>query len=281
MESVLVIGKSGSGKTFLANRMAAGSGKDVYKVADRGDGSKKFKSVGWDGLEKLRDCCVVFDDLISCSKTQFSSLQNVLNYKGNHHGVSPAIVCCHSIYKNNVYSLLHYVSHVYFTLSKCNEKSVTGVLDFFKFSPEERASASADFKGTRDRYGYFLVDVEAHTFARHRLGSGAIPASPAVGMEDYRDAARRFLKELGNDRAFVLFEMILLKLPLSCLSPRDLSVTLKLKSSDAARQLSLIDYLHALLVPDRPSQDMLILHRFVEKYVTCMPKCFVVNKALK
>jgi hypothetical protein len=289
--AILLCGRSGSGKTWLTNRIAKASGKKIYSVEDRGDGDKAFENISWEQLESKQDCGIIIDDLLKCKDTQFEKLQLILNYAGSHKSVSPILICCHSIHKTNVTSLLGYLGKVIFTLPKTTLKSVSAVLDYYKFDHVERKKALAEFMSARGDYGYFLCDADNHVFRRYipeeeevvprTVDTKDIDMTEATPtLETYRAAANRFLPELKNERAFVLFEFVLMQMPLSYLSPTDLSIRVKSRKTEKEIVLSLIDFLHAHLIQQRPSREILKLNKFLKKYIQ-FPKIFVENKYLK
>jgi hypothetical protein len=292
--AILLCGRTGSGKTWLTNRIAKASGKKIYAVEDRGDGDKEFDNISWDDLDSKENCGIVIDDLLKCKESQFEKLQLILNYAGSHKSVSPILICCHSINKTNVTSLLGYLGKVIFTLPKTNLQSVAAVLDYYKFDPPERKLALNDFKRATGEFGYFLCDADKHVFRRFNpeeevLGGSSIDQNMSTdkqqqqqqpSLEAYRAAASRFLPELRNERAFVLFDFVLMQMPLSHLSPTDLTIRVKSRKTEKEIVLSLIDYLHAHLVPQRPSGEILRLDKFLKKYIQ-FPKIFVENKYLK
>jgi hypothetical protein len=292
MVAILIVGRSGSGKTRIATDYAKTLDVPTYIVNDK-TGQKELKKVAWDSLDSLEDACIVVDDLISCTTAEFTKLQNLLNFAGHHRRLEHIIVIVHSVLRNNVFGLLGLLTHVWFTLSKSNVRSVSAVLDYYRFDKADRAKALAEFLATRDEFGFYELDVEKHEFRRHAdrrvqpapggdktLQMDSAAASAASRMDECRRTASRLLPLLQEpSKAAALFDMIISRIPLSNVSPSDLTIALRTKTSGAPVTVSLVDYVHHLTRDTKPSAEIKGLHRYVTKYVV-LHKCLIENSSL-
>jgi hypothetical protein len=194
----------------------------------------------------------------------------------------------HSVLNNKLFGLLAYVNAVYFTMTPSNAASLVNTLRYFGFSKSEQDSMLRKFLRERDvQYGYFKLDVEERTLDRYRP-PGMPDAEPddrfrpraQASKEEYTRTAERFLSLLPEPgKALAIFELIIRKIPLAYVSPDDLTITLQQQGNAERLNLSLIDYVHTLTTPGRPSSAMRSLDRYVRKYAN-IPNCFLRNKEL-
>jgi hypothetical protein len=287
-QTILVCGKSFTGKTVLSRSLVAGLGRPVY-IANDPSPPKPFRKVSWDKLAEIRDAAVILEDVISCTDAEFKMIQHLMSYAAHHSGISPAVLICHSVLKNRIHAVLGYVNYIYFTLTPSNATSIGAALRYFRFTKEEQEAMIKRFLGeTKGTYGSFCLNVEERTFEKMdgkpvSLGSNdkVAPAVPKRSRDDFVRAAERFLPLLPEPKlALAAFEIIVRKIPLASLSPDDLSIELRLAESGGKLTLSLIDYLNVLTTNSRPSTDMFRLHRYIRKYVT-VPDFFRKNRRLR
>ena len=88
MRKILIIGKSGSGKTRAAAALASRSRYPTYVVNDSknkiDEDEKTFPDVDWEELPHLKNANVIVEDIISCTGSQLDSLKALCNYSAHH-----------------------------------------------------------------------------------------------------------------------------------------------------------------------------------------------------
>lgn len=91
-QTVLIVGKSNTGKSYLARDLVQGlgRGRPVYVVNDASP-QKPFRKVDWDSLKDIRKASLIMEDIISCTDKEFKEIQKVLSYYCHHHALQPAI----------------------------------------------------------------------------------------------------------------------------------------------------------------------------------------------
>jgi hypothetical protein len=241
--------------------------------------------VDWDGLATLEDTSLLADDMFKLTETQYAKMTYLLSYRARHHNVDPVVLVCHSVLKNNVFGLLTHLTHVLFTFHKGNARSLGKVCSEFLFTRQQRNAMVETFLATKEKYGHYVLDVEARTFVR----GDHVPPPPSAGpaysaaaaAAECRKTAEAYLPLFCSEpkRAISIFEFIVAKIPIASLRPDDLSLALRRKESGVEIRLSLIDYLHVLCSQEKPSGDQAALHRYLARYVQ-LPRCFIKNKFL-
>jgi ABC-type glutathione transport system ATPase component len=81
--TVCVIGRSGSGKSFLISKLTRNLRRPIVVVNDHTQ-NPTFKKVEWEAASSLSETCCVVEDIISIDKRQIAILKKLLNV-ANHH----------------------------------------------------------------------------------------------------------------------------------------------------------------------------------------------------
>jgi adenylate kinase family enzyme len=88
MRKILIIGKSGSGKSRAANALALRTKYPTYVVNDNNnknsEDDKVFPDIDWEELPRLKNANVIVEDLISCTNQQLESLKVLCNWSAHH-----------------------------------------------------------------------------------------------------------------------------------------------------------------------------------------------------
>jgi adenylate kinase family enzyme len=81
--AIMIIGRSGSGKSVLAHKLTKDLTRPVVVVNDKTE-NNKIKRVEWNELLTLKKTCLIIEDLISMSTKELEAVKNILNFS-NHH----------------------------------------------------------------------------------------------------------------------------------------------------------------------------------------------------
>jgi hypothetical protein len=265
----LIVGNSFSGKTTLAKKLLAKE-KKVY-VVNADSNFDDFERVGWSEVERLKNCQLLFEDLINISGPQFSCLQKLLNRQQHHEGIDKVFLICHSVHNNNLFGLVPHLSKVYFTLSKNNITSLGTVLARFKYPKKQREQFESEFLAARGEFGHFVLDNDRRSFS---LGEGQV-AAMSGGADP--DPSKYFALMKDENRARLLFESIYPKLPDTIRESEGFLLTLRSKKRDSVITINFMDYLDCLTDPSKkPDNAMYSLHKYViSKY--SVPACLIKN----
>ena len=278
----MVLGKSESGKTTLVDRLTAGLGKPIYLIGEITPTTPStWKPISLEEVPGLTDCILIFEDLVHCSDLVNKTVRKLMGFAAHHKGVD-SVVITQSLSKSNVLSLLPFLSELFITLAKSNASLVSKALDTYKFSKTQRDAHLKTFLSAEGKYGYFIINPDAMTFLRGDVAAAAARdggAAPPPTREDFVRLAESLLAELERPkRALAIFNIILSKLSPSEISPHDLSIKVYRKASGHPLNISLVDYIHALLGDFKPSNNISSLHLYLLKRGVVIPVCFNSNK---
>jgi len=81
--AIMLIGRSGSGKSVLAHKLTKNLTRPVVVVNDKTE-NKNIKRVEWGELASLQKTCLIIEDLISMEKKEVEAVKKILNFS-NHH----------------------------------------------------------------------------------------------------------------------------------------------------------------------------------------------------
>jgi hypothetical protein len=298
-KAILLIGRSGSGKTRIAADLVKEQGGRAFVVNDKTD-QTDIPKIEWSDVESLHDATLVVEDLIACKNSSFEALQKVLNFSAHHKNLRTIIIIAHSVVKTNTQGLLGFITHCYFTLAKSNVKSISTVLDYYKFDKSDKARMIAEFVADTDKFGHYILDVERRTFKKHvaeRISAAAAgPATAAKSSADRnrrskedlasflgscRESASRLIPLLGpdSDKGWAVYEILIALIPLKDLSAHDLSIKLHSRSAESNVSVNLIDYIFYLCTDKVPPPRIKKLHSYFKKYCN-IPACIIDNERL-
>jgi hypothetical protein len=285
--SSFVLGRSGSGKTVAAAELLEAEGRPMH-VVNGEPPSPSFTVCKWSEVLQLSKCSLLVDDLVSVSSANLAILQTLVNVNARHKDVV-VILVCHSLVKNNIYSLMSFVTQVNFTMGRSNARSIGLVCDYFRVSKQQRDQYVETFLADKAEYGYYVFSTGTLSFTKHgKSGVGAPSSSTAASTSAPACEAALRLRETAENyvtlfcqepqKVLAVYDFIVPRIPVHALKA-DLTLSLKNKGSGQMVQLSLLDYLQALNSKERPSRQILSVHAYVGKYVT-LPRMFVQNRFL-
>jgi septin family protein len=81
--TAMLIGRSGSGKSVLAEKLLSNLTRKVYILNDK-VGKSKYKPVDWPDVLNLKKCALVIEDLICMTRDELAVVRMILNF-ANHH----------------------------------------------------------------------------------------------------------------------------------------------------------------------------------------------------
>jgi energy-coupling factor transporter ATP-binding protein EcfA2 len=285
---LIICGESESGKTTLAAALAAtiaaeAGGKRIVAVNDQ-TASTRWDKIPWSDVnDSLKNVVVVVEDLLACKESEFKRVLYLLAFSGHHRAVDTVIIC-HAMKRSNVQGLLKHVDQVIFTLSRTGSECLKIVLKKYNF-PDIDVHLSS-FEDAKGKFGHFIVDRKLRVFKRGDVAAAAATATaaeaPPRSKEDFLVTAKSLLGELDNaKRGLAIFNLLLAKLPLDCICPDDLSITLYDKTTELPMTYNLVEYIHVLLTKDvSPSRDVQRFNKFVRARVN-IANFLVANKVLR
>jgi GTPase SAR1 family protein len=292
MLCILILGKSKSGKSVLVRSLIdqfAHPKRPVYIVNDKTNDCP-YEKLKWTQLEDLKNAALIFEDLIACSKIQFKTIQEMLNYYAHHNLVSPIICVSHSLHNNNIFGLLPYFNIIFISAVQSSLGSLKSLLQYYQYEPEEKILYLNQLKNCDEKdFNHFMINVEKRqiklTCAQdpEKLETfdpeNKLSATPGL-------SAQKFLGHLKNSIDMLrLFDIIYQVIPTHRFNEKDLTVKLPKKCKGRKKQnvkISLIDYLSVLTSPNEPVDETLYkFHKYLRKKKNIiLPKTYVKNKKM-
>ena len=297
----LVVGKSGSGKTVLVNRLiSVRKYKILYLIncKDSGDYElvkKKTVQIDFNQLDSIsKNSVVVIEDVINLSHKENDKLRNLLNYQCHHLGLTVFCVT-HSVHKTNLYGTLSFFDAIWVTRSAANSRTASILFDYFKLDSTEKSFFTAKLQITKPDYDSFVVFV-SKTYKLHLVISlsdllrGDVSASNFVtadSMTHEVSSQELFKQKLGTfladfprkDLCLAIFEILIHCLSPNDINPVDLTITLKNSSGTKMIKCSLVDYLTSVVTPDAGSdKNLQLLHEYISSQCT-IPNILIQNSS--
>ena len=297
----LVVGKSGSGKTVLVNRLInTREYKRLYLINCRDSlDYKSFKNstiqIGLNELNSIKKgSVVVIEDVINLTERENSSLRDLLNYRCHHLRLTVFCVS-HSVHKTNLYGTLSFFDVIWLTRSPANSRTASVLFDYFKLDSNEKTFFTAKIQLAKPDYDSFVVFVSKSyklclVVSLTGLLSGDDSASNLVSVGDAAsaDASQKLLKAKLNtfladfskkDACLAIFEILIHCLSPDDINPVDLTVSLKRKPDKEVIKCSLVDYLTSVVTPGvEAGRPLRKLHEYVSSRCT-IPKILIQNRS--
>lgn len=297
----LIIGRSGSGKTFYVKKILEKLKKQKNKIytinVQNNDYNNivksKIISIDFATINEIKpNSYVIVEDIISLSTKQNTQLRYLLNYSC-HHKCLKIFVITHSIYKNGVYSLLSFFNYIVFTGLKSNLPILRFTLNYFKLEKEELTKIIKQFEmlALQNQHNYFVFDTKMLSFNLEAKNTyqnvieelpNKVDSSANASITDFQERFEKFINDFDEKvKANAIFSIIINCLPLKLLRLHDLTFSfISIKSSKHIR-ISLVDYISCLLSEiEKITPEIFCLHRYL-KQSCCIPRIFIKNKQLK
>lgn len=191
--------------------------------------------------------------------------------------------------QTKLYDLIEHVGEVWFTLAKCNLRSLEGVLAACKIDEEQKKEWVKQFLNDTDQFGYYIYHVNKRIFykagSEQNASSTAAPPTKSPGrMDELRILAKKQIATFfpqNELKCLAIFDYLVSKIPLSSFHSSDLAITLKNRETGVIKNLFILDYLQTLLTEEgKPSANMISLHRYILRYAGGMPRVYVKNQYL-
>lgn len=295
MDIYFIIGTSNSGKSTLAFKLAKQSDKPVYVMNDRTRGSDIAQNVSFKDYNKLKNCCLIVEDMICLTEHQRTIVQNILTYNSHHFNIEPIFLLTHSISKNNVYPLLPFVKGIMFmTCSNSTINTVKTILRYFSFDKKSLSTAISRWQHFSHPYHIFLFNVETNVFDFQNLehffskrNSKKSKKSTEVSKYFILQEGERIFKLLGykSKLALDLLNFITEKLTMKSFDEPTFSITMKKHNSKQIINVNLIQFVMFLIKTSnsktaKTPKDYFIFYKILLLKHN-MPLFYVCNPLLK
>ena len=227
----------------------------------------------WGKLHQLKDGDgLLVDDIFHLEQAQLDILQKTCNVYCRKHNL---ILCMvgHSITSTSCFKLAQYCDLIQFSLSKGNVRSISFVLDQFRFQKSEKNQFINRFLADKRKFGFWVLDVNARTFTCKgdmEKVEEKVQKTLSVSIDDLLQTAEKHLTLFCTSdprQGVALAEIILKKIPLTSIDS-NLNLLLRSKTSGAHITVNLLDYVNTILSPsERPTPEVQSFHKYLAKYI--------------
>lgn len=287
METVptyLVLGKSGSGKSFLAERLCGDFGPSRVVLVNnrkRTDfGSRFLKGVQIDELEwaavplkEERRVCYVLEDIVALKGEAKDKTHELLNVTSRAYDC-PVILIAHSIHGTGIFGALSYVNNIVLTRDRVNKRALKILLRHYYFEDPEKTEAKFDRLEPRTYLALRPSEMETSVIG----ADGEETSSPDDDAGGEGVTREELLAHFASTRP-PLAEFLAGVLPAGSIRKPDLSVHCS-KRGGGIVKVSIIDYISCLQdASARPDKEVCGLHRLLCRRI-CFPTSLVANVVL-
>ncbi len=277
-DTTLIIGQSGTGKTFGASLLANRASKPVVVLNSPAGAYRELiePSISvrggdwetpWSGGKTY-----VIEDIHSLSERQLRACRQLLNYTSRHQDCC-VLMLSHAVNKNGIFSLISFFSNILFTNTLSNLRALRCALKNLYFPEAERIVEK--FSSMRD-HQYLRLTPSQHKV--DVLNSNLEPLSSS-GFDSSEIMV--YFRHMPNQAHYQSIITFLHKnLDTNYIRSSDLSISAVSKGGKKVK-VSYIDYIHALLDPRcRPSPEILQLHKLLSKSIV-FPNLLVANPYMR
>lgn len=212
--SIMIIGRSGSGKSFLlfrmceylakTNKLHKEKGKSPFFVynakCSEYDPAIFNQLASLEDAEHLENCVLIIEDMICVDDRTMTQLRKLLDYSARHNNLYIFIIT-HTLIKNGVSSMLPSLGNVVFTKSPGLRKSFKLLVRDFGIAIDD--SIWNDFVSHQDNYRYLALNLKNQNITAISENPGYICKSILSGGEklEIHDAESELNKSMEKKRS--------------------------------------------------------------------------------
>ena len=280
--ATLVLGTSGSGKSYLAKSMTNLSSLPVYIIngSEKDYDTDKFQHITFDEFqeseEDISNCNLIIDDIVKPSDLECKIIQQILVKNKRHKNVN-IYALSHQIERNGLHPFMQHFDFIIFTNSVKN----TSVFKVYvkKFCPK-------DYSECMLRWDDFIQKQSKTTYLRYNNIESQFQLIDVKGslLLDPQTVLRKeilqYIEPFGEvKKCMAFFDYLVKRLPTGVISPDDLTLTLGNQKGDQLPPICVLDL--CVSVPrtnlERPPPKELI-HAFkILQKAYKLPFCFIGN----
>ncbi len=294
--NILIIGRSGGGKTVASNLLVDRIG---YRVVLLNGNLKEYtkhiktnidvNTATWDKVPlSPAQSRIVYavEDISSLRPAHRDKLKTLLNYT-SRHCQSVCILIAHSVHTTGLFAMLNFLTDIYLTQGASNLRTLKFLLKYFFYKdvePIEQQFSSLPLH----HYLHLQPQSQIAAVVDNRLkpiqsNGGALKednVTAAIAPTVNRDKILNYFSGLNNSKLYTAtLDFLLANIPADYVQGNDLSVKYKTKRGEVVK-FSLLDYIHFLNSDQIPPLPIKKFHHFLSKSV-CFPQFLIQNALLK
>ena len=279
--ATLILGTSGSGKSFLAKSICNASSLPVYIIngSERDYNPESFEHISYHDFQESEDeinnCILIIDDIVKPNDFECKIINQILVQRKRHQNIN-LYALAHSIEKNNLHSLLQHFDFIIFSNHPKNLK----VFEVYakKYCPKDEEECLVrwnDFIKNEDKTIYLRFNNTTSQFELIDV-KGNLLSSPESKI---RKEILSYIEPFGQIKeSMAFFKYLMKKLPPGVIDQDNHTLSLENKRGDKF-EINIIDLIY--YVPrknlERPPPPE-IIHAFKNlQKLYHLPLCFIGN----
>ena len=283
--SVLVIGRSGSGKTRLIRRLCESDERPVLLINGDPSDYRAVDHYATDALTesvtKVHNSTIIIEDHFSLTPKEHATFRKLLSFTKRHKNVH-VLVASHSVAHTSLRALLPHFDYVVFTKTRQDDENVRNFINAVKPS----GLTGEDFERVPQK-GYGVWCNKKNRFSVARSDFSFVQESK--GCQELEEKKERAIREitailqiypdyLPNSVCFLHY--LIRNIDLKNFNFSDYTITAATGDYRRTNRICLPDYILACMRSERPSEKMLSMKRhFAKLFYT--PDALVPNKHMR
>lgn len=283
--SVLVIGRSGSGKTRFIRRLCESGDRPVLLINGDPSDYRELDHYTTDAITesvtRVHDSTIIIEDHFALTPKEHATFRKLLSFTKRHKNVH-ILVASHSVAHTSLRALLPHFDYIVFTKTKSTDENVRSFLNVVR----PAGVSTEDFEKVPQK-GYGVWFGKKHRFFAIRSDFSIV--RDTKGGQDLEEKKERAIREISailqiypeflpNSVCFLNY--LIRNIDLEKFNFSDYTVALVVKENKKPKKICLPDYILACMRPEKPSEKMLVMKRhFASKFYT--PDALVPNKHMR
>ena len=284
-QAYIVIGSSGSGKTFLANSVANASSLPTYVINgnDHDFNSERFEHITYnefnDDIDDFKNSILIIDDVVRPSDFESKVINEIL-VKHKRHSNITVFCLAHALEKNNLHSLIQHFDYVVFT----NNVKNTPVFKVYitRYCPKDKQLCKNIWDNfiSKDEYKthYLRYNNKESKFEIIDIKCNVLQNTESkLRQEIYRyiEPNNDYIKE-----SMALFDYLIKKLPPGSVSEDDHILKLKNPDTSEIKEVNIVDIVYwppRKKLDREPPNNVITAFQSLQKLYN-IPHCFLGNR---
>lgn len=280
--ATLILGTSGSGKSFLAKSVCSISSLPVYVIngSEKDYDPENFEHMTYqdfkDNEEDLNNCILIIDDIVKPNDFECKIINQILVKNKRHQNIN-FYALAHSIERNNLHSLLQHFDFIVFSNHHKNRKV---------FEVYAKKFCSKDEEECLIRWDLFVNNEEKTTYLRYNNTlsqfelidvKGNLLVSPESKL---RKEILSYIEPFGQLKESAAFlDYLIKRLPSGVIDEENLTLSFDNKKGHEfdITIIDLIVFVVSKNLERPPPPEIIYAFRNLQKLYK-IPYCFVGNK---
>ena len=282
-KSVLILGASGTGKTFYAKAIAGNSSLPAFVINGKEADfhTEEFEHITFEDFyenpEEYANSLLIVDDVVRPSDYETKIINEIL-VKYKRHSNITVFVIAHALERNNLHSIIQHFDFVLFSNNVYN----TAVFKVYsaRYCPKDRVESALVWKQflEKDKTHYLRYNNKDSKFEIVDIKGNILDNSEVrlrKQIQSFIEPNNEYIQE-----SMKFFDYLMKVMPSHSVTEDDFEITFKNKFSKDTIEVNIIDIVY--YVPrkklDRPPPANVVAAFNILKKQYSIPNCMIGNK---